>query len=212
REPTTWQRYRSFIITGLTVLAIQALLIAGLVINLSRRRKADRSLRESEERMKLAATAASLSIWERDFATNKIWLDERAQRNTPAKFEHESDYHLFLQSVHPDDRDAVALAGAKATSGDGNYEHVHRQLLPDGQLRWLAARGQVEFDAHHKPVKIRGVTMDVTAQKLAEEQARESDRQFMLIANSAPVLIWTSGTDKLCTFFNQPWLEFTGRT
>jgi PAS domain S-box-containing protein len=212
RVPTTWQRYRSFIITGLTVFAIQALLIAGLVINLNRRRKAERSLRESEERLKLAATAASLSIWERDFATNKIWLDERAHRNGPTKLEHESDYHLYLQSVHPDDRDAVALAFAKATSGDGNYEHVHRQLLPDGQLRWLAARGQVEFDAQHKPVKIRGVTMDVTAQKLAEGQARESDRQFMLIANSAPVLIWTSGTDKLCTFFNQPWLEFTGRT
>jgi PAS domain S-box-containing protein len=41
---------------------------------------------------------------------------------------------------------------------------------------------------------------------------RESEERFRLIANSAPVLIWISGTDKLCTFFNEAWLDFTGRT
>jgi PAS domain S-box-containing protein len=41
---------------------------------------------------------------------------------------------------------------------------------------------------------------------------RESEERFRLVANSAPVLIWMSGTDKLCTFFNQGWLSFTGRT
>jgi PAS domain S-box-containing protein len=41
---------------------------------------------------------------------------------------------------------------------------------------------------------------------------RESEERFRLVANSAPVLIWMSGTDKLCTFFNQGWLSFTGRS
>src|SRR5207247_10569234 len=41
---------------------------------------------------------------------------------------------------------------------------------------------------------------------------RESERRFRIVADSAPVLIWMSGLDKLCTFFNKPWLEFTGRT
>jgi PAS domain S-box-containing protein len=59
---------------------------------------------------------------------------------------------------------------------------------------------------------MRGVSLDITARKLAENQAQESERRFLLLANSAPVLIWTSGPDKLCTFFNQSWLEFTGRT
>jgi PAS domain S-box-containing protein len=41
---------------------------------------------------------------------------------------------------------------------------------------------------------------------------RESEERFRLVANTAPVLIWMSGTDKHCTFFNQGWLNFTGRS
>ena len=45
----------------------------------------------------------------------------------------------------------------------------------------------------------------------AERALRESEKRFRLVANSAPVMIWMAGPDKLCTDFNQPWLDFTGR-
>jgi len=51
-------------------------------------------------------------------------------------------------------------------------------------------------------------------QALLASQAvlRESEERFRLVADTAPVLIWMSGKDKLCTFFNQGWLSFTGRS
>src|SRR5208282_2582144 len=49
------------------------------------------------------------------------------------------------------------------------------------------------------------------AEERAEKQVRESEVRFQLMADAAPVLIWESGPDKGCTYFNRPWLEFTGR-
>ena len=46
---------------------------------------------------------------------------------------------------------------------------------------------------------------------LTFDAVRESERRFRLVSNTAPVLIWMSGPDKLYTYFNQPWLDFTGR-
>jgi PAS domain S-box-containing protein len=52
----------------------------------------------------------------------------------------------------------------------------------------------------------------LTAQQLAEEQLGETERRFQNMADAAPVLLWMSEPDGLCTFFNQSWLDFTGRT
>jgi PAS domain S-box-containing protein len=47
--------------------------------------------------------------------------------------------------------------------------------------------------------------------KRAEDARRASDEQFRILANTAPVMIWVTDANKLCTFFNKPWLDFTGR-
>ena len=56
------------------------------------------------------------------------------------------------------------------------------------------------------------IARDITARKRAEQLLRESEERFRLVADTAPVLIWMSGTDKLCNFVNQGWLNFTGRS
>jgi PAS domain S-box-containing protein len=53
---------------------------------------------------------------------------------------------------------------------------------------------------------------DITERKRSEERLRESEARFQAMADKAPVLIWTTGTDGLCNYFSKPWLDFTGRT
>src|SRR6476660_2572937 len=90
---------------------------------------------------------------------------------------------------------------------------------------WGAVHGRGPFSAmvpltHPLPLQMFLVFVSIPSMVLAalaeeHEQAaqvvRESEERFRLVANTAPVMIWMAGTDRLCTYVNQPWLEFTGR-
>ena len=56
------------------------------------------------------------------------------------------------------------------------------------------------------------IQTDITDRKRAEVAAKESEERFRLVADTAPMLIWMSGPEKLCTYFNKAWLDFTGRS
>jgi PAS domain S-box-containing protein len=57
----------------------------------------------------------------------------------------------------------------------------------------------------------RAIGRDISEREWTEDALREGEERFRLVANIAPVMIWMSGTDKLCTYVNQTWLKFTGR-
>ncbi len=55
------------------------------------------------------------------------------------------------------------------------------------------------------------VMVDITERKRTEQAIKESEERFRLAINTAPMMVWVAGTDKLCTYFNKAWLDFTGR-
>jgi PAS domain S-box-containing protein len=169
------------------------------------------ALRESEERMSLAAEGANLGMWVWDVGSDEVWMTEKGR----ALFGFEPgiclDYAAVLARVHPDDRAARDTAIRRAIETQGEYAMEYRVLLPDGRLRWIGARGRCMQEGSGKVTRLLGVSLDVTAQKQAQDALRESEARFRTMANTAPVMIWMSGPDKLCTFFNKGWLDFTGR-
>jgi len=78
--------------------------------------------------------------------------------------------------------------------------------------RWISATYTPTLDANGVATGWVAVVLDITERKRAENAVRESEQRFRLAADTAPVLMWMSGTDKLCNYFNKPWLDFTGRS
>jgi len=193
----------------LIVLAVPMLFLAAVI---EERASRETELRESEERMSLAASAAEMGTWLWDIVRDEIWVSEKERALFGFAPSEKPDIDRFRNAIHPDDRASMRKALENSLNTGMEYEAEHRVLLPNGQIRWLATRGRVEFGSDGKPARMRGVSFDVTRRKLGEEALLESEARFRTMADAAPVLIWMSGMDKLCTFFNKPWLAFTGRS
>ncbi len=122
----------------------------------------------------------------------------------------------FLPSiVHPDDLPYMMahLEQFKNVKDDEVVEFEQRVKHVSGEWRWLWYRETVfKRRTDGSLYQIMGTAHDITSRKYAENLLKESEERFRSMADSAPVLLWMTDAEGLCTYVNQPWLGFTGRT
>ena len=170
------------------------------MIDISERKRAEEALRESEERISLAANTTGLGLWVWDATRDEFWVTPEGRRLFGWAESEPVNLERFIHTLHPDDREPTRRAVLQSLQTGSDYVAEYRILLNDGAIRWIATRGRVEFDRNSTPLRMRGVSIDITERKRAEEALREGEERFRTMANTAPVMIWMSGSDKLCTF------------
>ena len=142
-----------------------------------KRARAEESFINSERKLRLALSAASLTLWDWDIAANKVvWL----HHSHPTPLPHQpaaAGFEAFLSIVHPDDRESVrrAVTGAlEMSSGRDQFELEFRLVDGGADDAWLYGTNQVFRDAGGKPARLVGIMMDITARKRAEREIRDA--------------------------------------
>ena len=139
-------------------------------------------LRETQERMELAANAAELGMWMWDIVRDEIWITDKGRALFGFAPLEKVDFNRFRNTLHPQDLESVVQAVANSLRTGEEYESEYRAVLPDGQVRWIAGRGQVEFNGDGQPARMRGVAVDITKRKQAEEQAARHRNEMAHLA------------------------------
>jgi signal transduction histidine kinase len=201
RPPSLWEQHRLLILAGAAIVVLQAALIAALLAQRRIRRRAEFEQREGEQRMSLVAAATGLGMWVEDIPRRTFWASPQQFALLGIATSEPYNFERFLQAVHADDRAAVREAIARAMESGGEYDVQYRVALANGAVRWIAARGRGEVDARGRPVRMRGVTADVTARVEAGIEARQHQNELAHLSRVA-MLGQLSGS--LAHELNQP--------
>jgi PAS domain S-box-containing protein len=211
RERRTRLAWALAAVSGALLLAAAYLLIGQIMIasSASRRQKTEAALRASESRFKTLCEQAPVGIYRTDAQGLGVYTNSQWSQISGLSAA-ESLGHGWAKALHPDDRETVFEGWKRYARQGRSWEY--RLLTPGGQIRWIRALGSPIYSTGGEITGYVGTVEDITEQKLAHRALQESEERFRNMADAAPVMIWVSGPDKGCIFFNKVWLDFTGRT
>lgn len=114
--------------------------------------------------------------------------------------------------IPPDRRDEERDILERIARGErvDHFQTVRRRK--DGTLFDVSVTISPVRDSSGRIIGASKVARDITTQKRTEQALRESEQRYQTVTDASPVMIWMSGTDKLCYYFNKGWLDFVGRT
>lgn len=125
-------------------------------------------------------------------------------------YSHEELDNMEIEKWHRPEAKKIVWDAMKEVIDKGHTMIEAPLYTKDGQSIPFILTG-VRIEVQGK-LYVMGVGFDITDRIRVENELREKEVQYRNLANSGMALIWTSGTDKLCNYFNEPWLKFTGRT
>jgi PAS domain S-box-containing protein len=187
--------------------------VASVQVDITERKEILQKLRESQDRLKQIVESAMDAIIVMDEDHRIIVFNSAAEKMFACRARDAIGtlIHRFIP-----ERFRAAWSAQTGHIGETRATQATGDLEPLCGLRATGEEFPIEASISHTETdgwKVFTVIIrDITYSKQAEAALRESEERFRFVANAAPVMIWMSGPDRLCTYFNEPWLKFTGRS
>jgi two-component system, cell cycle sensor histidine kinase and response regulator CckA len=153
--------------------------VMGVSVDVTDLKQAEQELRESEQHLQLALAAANMGAWEvtlRGAGQSVVWTDQYGALFGRNRGQFPTDGVMFMECVHPDDRDQVRTKFERAFRESTAVETEFRVIWPDGSVHWHQSMGRAVVAEEHQPPRMVGVGMDVTERRELEAQLRQAQK------------------------------------
>ncbi len=170
----------------------------GTLLDITDRKIIEDALEKSEERHRMAINAAEVGTWDFNPQTGELIWDNRCKECFGLPPEAQIDYAVFLQGLHPDDRERTdkTVQRALEPSGSGEYNIEYRTIgILDRKERWIRAAGKTFFKHTGEPERFIGTVLDITEQKQYEKTLKDKNAQLQKINADLDNFIYTASHD-----------------
>ena len=182
-------------------------------VDITERKRAEESLQQLAERLRLATDAGGIGVWEWTFGDDRLVWDARTYALYGRR---EEDgvvcYADWRRWVHPEELIRTEASLERARQAGELFKETFRIIWPDGTLRDLAASGQVILDAAGTPRRMIGVNRDITKRQRAEAELRASEARTHAIIDASPVPLAIGYTMHDITYLNPAFVATFGYT
>jgi len=148
-------------------------LLGEIFVNALERSRVQKALQESEERLNLATSAAEAGLWILDINTGHVWATPILREVFEFHPGEKLSFERMLEVIHLEDRKRVREIVRQGVETQALFRVEYRIRKPDGTIRWILSLGGLHGSAEGFPLRLMGVSMDITEHKEMEDRLRE---------------------------------------
>ncbi|GIV70773.1 PAS domain S-box protein [Caldilinea sp.] len=178
--------------------------------DVTERMQMEQALRRSQQQLEEAQRIAHVGSWENNLELNRLEWSEETRRIFDWPADQPVTYEAFMRCVHPDDIERLRAAQQAVLAGLEPLKIEYRIVRPDGEVRYLAERGELTCDEEGRPVRIAGVVQDITERKRIEETLANERQLLRTFIDTVPEVLYAKDQESRFVLVNMATLAQLG--